>query len=258
VLKVEDATLSAVQTSINRITDPETSHILASQAVTTPNRTGQKEFPVILLTEFNLSFYNAKGFGKAVKLTHVFSWDQLVFISCQSDLMTAQLQFAQISIDFVAPNGMDMIATIFQHLRTIFTLSEFPREAIGVEDQYLEGYEPKKDAVVRRLRFEAFIAKRPLPPGLEQEILDRINSHRAAEKDNIPESFDFTPFLPYYDQMDLILDAIMVMPKVLRLIVPRRRWRNRCGRSFRVFLQRTKRFRLSRRKSRLTRASVIL
>jgi hypothetical protein len=109
---------------------------------------------------------------------------------------------------------------ISQHLRTIFTSVEFPKEAIGVQEQYLEGYEPKKDAVVRRLRFNAFISRRPLPPGLEHEFLACVNSHRAAQKDNIAESFDLSPFLSYYDAMDLVLDAIMVMPEVHRLIVP--------------------------------------
>jgi hypothetical protein len=220
MLRVSDSLLSLVQSSKDRLPDGEAAHVLACQSISKRVRSTQKEIRFLILTEFNFYFYESKSFSKSVKVLESHSWEQLQFLSCESDLMTAHFRFSDGNVTLSCPNGMDVVATVSQHLRTIFTPAEFPRESIGVDDCYLEGYEPKKDAVVRRLRFKAFISKRPLPPGLEQEIVERINSSRAAERDNIAESFDLSPFLPYYDQMDLILDAIMVMPEARRLIVP--------------------------------------
>jgi hypothetical protein len=220
MLKFEDSVLAAVQSSKDRLSESEALHLLACQWISKQSRTPQKDARLLILTEFNFHLYESKSFPKSVKLLHSHSWDQLKYLCCDSDLMTAHFHFSSEKVTSACSNGMDVVATVAQHLRTIFTPSEFSRDAIGVTDQFLVGYEPKKDAVVRRLRFKAFIAKRPVPPSLEQEILERINSYRAAERDNIAESFDLTPFLPYYDQMDLILDAIMVMPEVRRLIVP--------------------------------------
>jgi hypothetical protein len=220
MLKIDDQVLNLVQASKDRISELEINYILACQPVRKLSRKGQKGSRYLVLSEFNFYLYEAKPFSKTVKLTRNYSWQSLIFLSCQTDLTTAQFRFLEGGVTLLCPNGMDMVATVSQHLRTIFTGTEFPKEAIGVQEQYLEGYEAKKDAVIRRLRFKAFTAKRPLPPSLETELLESIKGHRAAQKDGVADTFDLTPFLGYYEHMDLILDAIMVMPEVHRLIVP--------------------------------------
>ena len=111
----------------------------------------------------------------------------------------------------------DLLVRASQHVISIFTEEEFPRERLEFNRQDLMyGYGKNRDAVFLRMKYQAFVQKRRNSPNFKKAL----KSYVRACMDGRSNVMDLEHVAKYVSKFWLVFDGLLMCDNIKTLIVP--------------------------------------